>query len=212
MKRVPFIAIEGPIGVGKTSLAKAISSYFSFQLLKEIVDENPFIGKFYTNKEEWGFQTEMFFLCNRYKQLEDLKRHRQPVVADYHIFKSLIFARRSLKTHEFKKFMKIYGILTADMPQPNVIIYLHASLETLLKRIEIRGRAFEKNMQETYLQKLSADYGRFMSRFEAGHPDIPVLKFDCDTLDFIRHEHDLTYMLQEIAQTLQKGVHTHGTS
>src|SRR5690606_33095146 len=140
--RIPFITVEGPIGVGKTSLAKAISEHFEFALLKEIVDENPFLGKFYTNIEEWSFQTEMFFLCNRYKQLEDINQlylqKDKPVVADYHIFKNLIFAERTLKDQQFQKYLQIYEILTSDMPVPNVVIYLHASLDTLLDRKSTR--------------------------------------------------------------------------
>ncbi|KHF27104.1 Deoxyguanosine kinase [Anoxybacillus sp. BCO1] len=116
MSRVPFITVEGPIGVGKTSLAKVVSDYFQYELLKEIVDENPFLGKFYENIEEWSFQTEMFFLCNRYKQLEDVEKkflsNGKPVVADYHIFKNLIFARQTLKGKQYEKYVQIYDILT----------------------------------------------------------------------------------------------------
>ena len=101
MGYTPFITVEGPIGVGKTSLAKAISEQFNFALLKEIVDENPFLGKFYDNIEEWSFQTEMFFLCNRYKQLGDINTHylskNQSVVADYHIFKEFNFCSADIK-------------------------------------------------------------------------------------------------------------------
>lgn len=108
MKSTPFITVEGPIGVGKTSLAKALSNHFQFSLLKEIVDENPFLGKFYNNIEEWSFQTEMFFLCNRYKQLEDIQAkylaQEKSVVADYHIFKNLIFAQRTLKDQQYDKY------------------------------------------------------------------------------------------------------------
>src|SRR6478735_4841406 len=147
MQGTPFISVEGPIGVGKTSLAKEIAQAFQFEILKEIVDENPFLGKFYENIEEWSFQTEMFFLCNRYKQLEDINikylNQRKPVVADYHILKNLIFASRSLKDAQYDKYMQIYRILTQDMPVPNVIVYLTASLETLQKRIAMRGRKFE---------------------------------------------------------------------
>lgn len=101
MTGVPFITVEGPIGVGKTSLAKEISTHMQLHLLKEIVDENPFLGKFYEDIDEWSFQTEMFFLCNRYKQLEDINikylNQRKPVVADYHIFKNLIFCIPHIK-------------------------------------------------------------------------------------------------------------------
>src|SRR3954469_24358732 len=125
----PFITVEGPIGVGKKSLAKAISEQFNFALLKEIVDENPFLGKFYDNIEEWSFQTEMFFLCNRYKQLSDIKTEitigKKSVVADYNIFKNLIFAKRTLDSIEYKKYEEVYSILTKDMPIPNIIVYLH---------------------------------------------------------------------------------------
>ena len=102
---IPFITVEGPIGVGKTSLSKAIADANKFQLLKEIVDENPFLNKFYEDIEEWSFQTEMFFLCNRYKQLSDIQKkyiaNQEPVVADYHIFKNLIFAKRTLPAEEY---------------------------------------------------------------------------------------------------------------
>ncbi|NEY21682.1 deoxynucleoside kinase [Bacillus ginsengihumi] len=216
MEKLPFIAVEGPIGIGKTSLAKAISQQFQFHLLKEIVDENPFLGKFYKNIEEWSFQTEMFFLCNRYKQLEDINRdylqHQLPVVSDYHIFKNIIFAKRNLQEQEYRKYLQIYNILTSDMPQPSLVIYLHASLETLLQRIAKRGREFEKNMSEEYLQQLSADYELFMEQFEQTHPNIPVLQFNGDQLDFVKNKQDLHDIFQKLDQTLQKGVFSNGTS
>ena len=124
---IPFITVEGPIGVGKTSLAKAIANTYQFELLKEIVDENPFLNKFYEDIAEWSFQTEMFFLCNRYKQLSDIEKkylsNDTAVVADYHIFKNLIFAKRSLNEVEYEKYESIYHILTKDMPIPNMVIY-----------------------------------------------------------------------------------------
>src|SRR5690625_5098710 len=126
MAEVPFIAIEGPIGIGKTSLAKKIASHFEFHLLKEIVSENPFLDKFYEDINEWSFQTEMFFLCNRYKQLEDIEndflKNARPVVADYHIAKNMIFARRTLNESQLDKYGQIYEILTKDMPLPNLMI------------------------------------------------------------------------------------------
>ncbi|MBC6972674.1 deoxynucleoside kinase [Bacillus sp. Xin] len=209
MTGVPFITVEGPIGVGKTSLAKEISTHMQLHLLKEIVDENPFLGKFYENIEEWSFQTEMFFLCNRYKQLEDINikylNQRKPVVADYHIFKNLIFASRTLKDTQYDKYMQIYRILTQDMPVPNVIVYLTASLETLQKRIAMRGREFEKNMDPNYLLQLTKDYETAMDAFKKDHPDIPVLKFNGDNMDFMKNSDDLNIILSTLKNTLSKG-------
>jgi deoxyguanosine kinase len=210
MNHTPFITVEGPIGVGKTSLAKAIASHFQYKLLKEIVDENPFLDKFYDDIQEWSFQTEMFFLCNRYKQLEDIQvkyiQNNQPVVADYHIFKNLIFAQRTIQESQFSKYKDIYTILTKDMPRPNMVIYLDASIETLMHRIALRGREFEKNISEKYLMQLSDDYAQFMNEFEAAHPDIPVLRFNGDEMDFILRKSDLDLILTSVSNQLQKGV------
>lgn len=207
---IPFITVEGPIGVGKTSLSKAIAESQNFHLLKEIVDENPFLNKFYTNIEEWSFQTEMFFLCNRYKQLSDTQKEitlkGKPVVADYHIFKNLIFAKRSLNPTEYEKYEAIYHILIKDMPVPNIIVYLHASQETLMKRIALRGRDFEKNMDPAYLKQLAEDYHVFIENFEEIHPEIPVLRFNGDDLDFVQSDKDLAFILQEVDRTIGKGV------
>lgn len=209
----PFITVEGPIGVGKTSLAKAISDAFSYQLLKEIVDENPFLGKFYENIEEWSFQTEMFFLCNRYKQLEDIKsrylNQNTPVVSDYHIFKNMIFAMRTLKTEQFDKYEQIYKILTNDMPKPNVVIYLHASLDTLLERIQMRGREIEKSISPLYLKQLILDYEQFMDEFQRQHPEVPVIRINGDDLDFVKYEDDLNLILSKLKSTLDEGVVSH---
>ncbi|MDA1829749.1 deoxynucleoside kinase [Bacillus cereus group sp. BY25LC] len=208
MTGVPFITVEGPIGVGKTSLAKEISTHMQLHLLKEIVDENPFLGKFYEDIDEWSFQTEMFFLCNRYKQLEDINikylNQRKPVVADYHIFKNVIFASRTLKDSQYDKYMQIYRILTQDMPVPNVIVYLTASLQTLQKRIAMRGREFEKNMDPNYLLQLTKDYETAMDAFKKDHPDIPVLKFNGDDMDFVKNPDDLNVILSALQNTLLK--------
>ena len=205
---IPFITVEGPIGIGKTSLSKAIADVNHIHLLKEIVDENPFLNKFYEDIEEWSFQTEMFFLCNRYKQLSDIQKNyigkSKPVVADYHIFKNLIFAKRTLQPTEFDKYESIYQILTQDMPRPNMVIYLHASLDTLMKRIALRGREFEKMISVDYMEQLSADYHTFIQHFEETHPDIPVLRFNGDELDFVQNENDLKWILDQVDATLQK--------
>ena len=205
---IPFITVEGPIGVGKTSLSKAIAQHYNYHLLKEIVDENPFLGKFYENIDEWSFQTEMFFLCNRYKQLSDINNHiltnQSPVVADYHIFKNLIFAKRTLKASEYDKYEAIYNILTADMPVPNMVIYLHASIDTLMGRIAKRGREFEKMISREYMEQLAADYHEFIGHFEKMHPEIPVIQLNGDELDFVEREDDLSYILQLVEEKLLK--------
>lgn len=208
---VPFITVEGPIGVGKTSLSKAISESLEYHLLKEIVDENPFLGKFYENIEEWSFQTEMFFLCNRYKQLTDIKEHilskNISVVADYNIFKNLIFAKRTLKESEYQKYEAIYNILTEDMPKPNMVIYLHASVDTLMKRIAMRGREFEKMISREYMEQLASDYDAFFEGFIKRHPEIPVIQFNGDELDFVKNGQDLHYIMNIVKEKLEKGVH-----
>ncbi|MCY9545441.1 deoxynucleoside kinase [Lysinibacillus xylanilyticus] len=205
---IPFVTVEGPIGVGKTSLSKELAATFNYHLLKEIVDENPFLNKFYEDIEEWSFQTEMFFLCNRYKQLSDIKKfrlmHDKPVVADYHIFKNLIFAKRTLLSTEYDKYEEIYKILTKDMPVPNVVVYLHASVDTLMKRIAMRGREFEKMISRDYMEQLVADYHSFIEHFEKMHPEIPVIRFNGDQLDFVKNPNDLKYVLQTIKDTLQQ--------
>ena len=205
---VPFVAIEGPIGVGKTSLAKEVAATFNYHLLKEIVDENPFLNKFYEDIEEWSFQTEMFFLCNRYKQLTDIKKLRlaqkTAVASDYHIFKNLIFAKRTLAPTEYDKYEEIYQILTKDMPVPNVVVYLHASVDTLMQRIAKRGREFEKMISREYMEQLVADYHTFTEHFEKLHPEIPVIRFNGDQLDFVKKPQDLQYVLKTIEDTIQQ--------
>ena len=205
---IPFIAVEGPIGVGKTSLTEALAQEFDYVALHEIVDENPFLNKFYENIEEWSFQTEMFFLCNRYKQLGDIQKHtlseNRPVVADYHIFKNLIFAKRTLQEEEYEKYAEIYRILTRDVPMPNIIVYLTASLEKLQERIELRGRTFEQQIDSNYLVQLTEDYAQFMEDFERVHPEVPVLRFDGDAFDFVHSEADRAHIVREVKKVLEE--------
>lgn len=210
MNKAPFIAIEGPIGIGKTSLAKKVSTHFGFHLLNEIVEENPFLDKFYDDIDAWSFQTEMFFLCNRFKQLEDLETkylsQNKPVVADYHIFKNMIFAKRTLPQNKYEKYDQIYQILTEDMPKPNMIIYIYADLDTIMKRIKQRDRELEHNIQREYIKQLAEDYDRYLSAFELQHPETPVIRINGDDLDFIKHQDDLDHILNIIDQQL--GLHT----
>lgn len=207
---IPFIAVEGPIGVGKSTLAKAISDHYQYHLLKEIVSENPFLNQFYQDMDSIAFQTEMFFLCNRYKQIQEIEtkyiNKNIPVVSDYHMFKNLIFANRTLGQADFNKYEQIFHILTEDLPQPNVVIYLHANLDTLLKRIAKRGRAFEKHITPEYLENLSKDYEDHFHKFMEENPDIPVLSIDGDKFDFVQNKEDLQYIFDQLEKLLLKGV------
>ena len=204
----PFIAVEGPIGVGKTSLATKLADHYQYHLLKEIVDENPFLSKFYENIDEWSFQTEMFFLCNRFKQLEDTYERDltkgNAVISDYHIFKNHLFAKQTLKPEHFDKYDRIYNILTDGLPTPNIIIYLHASLPTLMERIKMRGRAMEQSMDPDYLQQLSTDYHQFMKDHQRVYPNVPIIFINGDELDFIRREEDFMRIVDQINEILNQ--------
>src|SRR5699024_10612550 len=206
MAEVPFIAVEGPIGIGKTSLAKKLAVHLNFHLLKEIVEENPFLGKFYDDIDAWSFQTEMFFLCNRLKQLEDietdyLNKHKA-VIADYHIFKNMIFSKRTLQMDKLQKYEHIYPILTADLVMPYMIIYIQHRLYTLLQRIQMCGRDGEQNIQAAYLTQLIKDYETYMQEFEQAHQNIPVIRINGDKCDFIRHQQDLNKIIQNVQYCL----------
>lgn len=206
---VPFIAVEGPIGVGKTTLTTAIAEAFSFERLQEISDENPFLDQFYQDREKWSFQTEMFFLCNRYEQLKQINKQYIsagiPVVADYHIFKNMLFASRTLEAGDFQKYKEIYRILTEGLPMPNVVISLSATLPTLLQRIEKRGRPYETEMDEAYLQQLSADYQAYLPEFEQTYPNVPVLHINGDEIDFVQNKDSLQEILDRVHEIVQKG-------
>jgi deoxyguanosine kinase len=202
MEKSILLTVEGPIGIGKTSLSRELSKAFGLKLFEEIVYENPFLGKFYENISEWSFQLEMFFLCNRYKQLQDIRSkylaNGISVVSDYNIFKNTIFARRTLSEDNLPKYMKIYDILTEDIPQANLVVYLTASVETVMKRIAMRGRDIERNIEVAYIENLIADYEQFMREFALRHPETPVITFRCDDLDFVHRPEDLRYVLGQI--------------
>ncbi|WP_068783758.1 deoxynucleoside kinase [Paenibacillus phocaensis] len=205
-KPCPFIAVEGAIGAGKTTLATMLAGRFDYPLLKEIVDENPFLDKFYQNIEEWAFQLEMFFLCNRYKQLEDTVQNYVsrglPVVSDYHIYKNWIFAQRTLHGDKREKYLQIYHLLTDDLPKPNVIVYIRTELATLLKRIEKRGRSFEQDIDPGYLQQLIEDYETAITQLQAQQPETVVITIDGNALDFVEHPEHFEQIVAKIKEHL----------
>lgn len=197
-----FIAVEGPIGVGKSSLAHKLSQTFNYYEEKEIVNENPFLSDFYEDISKWSFQTEMFFLCNRYKQFQDLEAIPTGIVSDYHIYKNKIFANNTLTPSEFNKFSRIYDILTEDLEMPNVIIFLDADLEILKKRIALRNRSFEHQIEDDYLLNLKRDYNAYYRSLKADGES--VIRIDTTDLDFMKQENDYNYIL-DLVQPLIGG-------
>ncbi|GAF14524.1 deoxyadenosine kinase [Bacillus sp. JCM 19046] len=194
----PFICIEGVIGVGKTTLTKAIAKHFQVDCLLEIVEENPYLEKFYEDMDAWSFQTEMFFLCNRVKQLEDihpLLLQGRPVVSDYHLTKNVLFARRTLQLKKWKQYERIYQILNESLPQASVIIYLKASVDTLMERIQHRGRAFELKIDRDYIAQLASDYDEAMNTLKT---HTTVITIETDHLNVIDNQADLNFIIDQV--------------
>ena len=189
----PFIAIEGPIGVGKSSLAHKLSQTLDFYEEKEIITENPFLSDFYEDISKWSFQTEMFFLCNRYKQIRDIESLNQGIVSDYHIHKNKIFAKNTLDAKEFDKFSRIFDILTEDIEMPNTIIFLDADLDVLKSRIAQRNRSFESHLEDDYLLTLKKDY---LAYYESLKNDgANVIRIDTSQQDFVKNDYDYQNIL-----------------
>lgn len=197
-----FITVEGPIGAGKTSLTYLIAELFSFYQVHEIVEENPYLSRFYDNQDKWAFQTEMYFLTNRYVQLKLLNEKYLDqglnVVADYHIDKNLLFAHSTLNKQDFVKFNNIFNILTQDQRKSDLTIFLTASLDTLKHRINLRGRDFEDEIDDQYLVELIAVYENYIEKMRQKNPDA-VLVINCDDLDFVNKQIDREHVSTLIA-------------
>lgn len=206
MKHAPFIAVEGPIGAGKTTLATMLAGELQLPVIKEIVDENPFLDKFYQNMDDWSFQLEMFFLCNRYKQLEDTVNQYidkgKPVISDYHIYKNLIFGERTLKGTKRDKYREIYHVLTDDLPKPDIILYIRADLDTLLARIAKRGRSFEEEIAPAYLQQLIEDYDAAMASLALSEPSTIIVTIDGNQTDFVKNKEDFAVIAEHLKELM----------
>ncbi|QIH79338.1 deoxynucleoside kinase [Macrococcoides canis] len=189
-----FIAIEGPIGVGKSSLTKKLSATLNLTPIYEIVEENPFLSDFYEDIDKWSFQTEMFFLCNRYKVLTELSNDIS-VVSDYHILKNKVFANNTLNDKEYKMFEEIYDILTREVRKPDVTVFLTADLDVLKQRIQLRNRDFESHIEDDYLLRLTADYRRVYESMKRDHQTILI---DTSDMDFVNNAADYEHIVQQI--------------
>lgn len=189
-----FIAIEGPIGVGKTSLSDILSKKLNARLVLEGAIENPFIHDFYKDMSKYAFQTQMFFLLSRYKQQQDLVQNdlfQQGIVSDYIFAKDRIFANLTLDDNELKLYEQIHAILTGNVLKPDFVIYLQASTDVLLKRIAMRGRKFENQITGDYLAELNQAYNYYFFHYS----ETPLMVINTSEIDFVHRDADLDDLL-----------------
>jgi len=196
------IAIEGPIGVGKTSLVERLAARFEGVKLLEDV-QNPFLDPFYKGRGGAAFQVQIFFLLSRHRQHLDVAQRElftRLIVADYTMAKDRIFARLNLDDEEFTLYDRLYQLLTPQLPSPDLVIYLEGTVETCMKRIRLRGRDFERNMDPDYLRRLKDAYNAHFYRYN----ETPLLVVNTDEIDFVRNSDDFENLVQQISR-LRKG-------
>ncbi|MEP0200611.1 MAG: deoxynucleoside kinase [Halioglobus sp.] len=189
-----YIAIEGPIGVGKTTLAKRMASTFNYQTLLEDAQDNPFLEKFYSNRKQAALATQLFFLFQRAQKIQDLRQADifEPVrVADFLIEKDPLFARVNLDSDEFQLYEKVYQQLTIDAPRPDLVIYLQASTDVLLSRIESRGIHSERSIDHDYLERLNEVYSEFFLYYDGA----PLLIVNASEIDLVNGERDYQHLV-----------------
>jgi len=180
-----YVVIEGVIGVGKTALTKLMGERLSIPTLFEQFEENPFLGNFYRDRERYAFQTEVFFLLNRYRQQQSVVKpavDRGDLVADYLFAKTRLFAEMNLTGDELKLFEEVYEALSKQTEGPDLVVYLQASVDTLMARIFQRDRPIERNMDPAYIERLSHLYEDFFASYSA----TPYIKIETDNLDIVR--------------------------
>lgn len=193
-----YIAIEGNIGAGKTTLVNKIADDFNAKTVLERFADNPFLPKFYEDQMRFAFPLEMSFLADRYQQISDdlaqFDLFKDFIVADYHIFKSLIFAKVTLTEDEYRLYRKLFEIIYKEMKKPDLYIYLYQNTERLLKNIKLRGRDYEQNITTEYLDKINHGYLDYIK----SQPELNVLIIDVSDRDFVRNQHDYTFILEQI--------------
>lgn len=197
-ERYNYIAIEGNIGAGKTSLTNMLSDDFNAKKVLERFAENPFLPKFYNDKERFAFPLEMSFLVDRYRQLSDdlaqFDLFKNIIISDYYIFKSLIFAQITLSEEEYRLYRRIFDIMYSKITKPDLYIYLHQGTDILLQNIKKRGRDYEKNIETTYLQKIHRGYSSFIKT----QPRLNTLIIDISELDFVKKPNDYQFIINTI--------------
>jgi deoxyadenosine/deoxycytidine kinase len=200
-----FIVVEGPIGVGKTSLARRLARSFGSELILEQADENPFLERFYRNPRSAALQTQLFFLFQRTRQLEDIRQHDlfdTVRVADYLLDKDRLFAGLTLDAEEFSLYEQIYARLAIDAPVPDLVVYLQAPIDVLIERIARRGIRYEQQIDRAYLERLQEAYARFFHAYDAS----PLLIVNAAQADFVSNEDDYAQLFDQILR-IRRGRH-----
>ena len=202
-----FIAIEGNIGAGKTTLAKMFENDFGSRLVLEQFTDNPFLPLFYKNPERYAFPVELFFMTERHKQLQETLSQRdlfsQLIVADYFFIKTLLFAKNNLNDEEYRLFQSLFHTLNATFSKPDLLVYLHRSVDDLISNISKRGREFEQEIKPEYLQSLQDAY---FSYFKT-EKEVPILIIDVTGVDFWNDKESYENLVGLISRSYSKGVH-----
>ncbi len=197
MADLRYIAIEGVIGAGKSSLARKLSEKLAANLVIEEFEENPFLEKFYSDRKRFAFQTQMFFLINRYKQQQQLNQQElfsKYIVSDYIFEKDKIFAYLNLSGEELKLYENIFPLLEREIPKPDLVIFLQSSIDRLMQNIKSRGRGFEKNLTRAYLTELSEAYNNFFFKYS----NTPLLIVNTSDIDFVNRSEDFDELYEQI--------------
>lgn len=198
-----YIVIEGPIGVGKTSLTRLLAKEFNARLILEKPEENPFLSQFYRDRKKYAFQTQIFFLLNRFQQQREIAQYdlfNQITLSDYLFAKDRIFASMNLDDHELALYDQIYSLLNGQIPTPDLVIFLQAKPEVLHHRIKSRNTAYEKDVDLEYLKTLTEAYNYYFFHYDQG----PLLVVDTSEIDFVNRKEDFNQLIREIKQ-MKKG-------
>ena len=199
MRNLYYIAIEGPIGVGKTSLAQLLSKELGARLVLEDFEDNPFLPDFYNDPERFGFQTQLFFLLQRYRQQQDLRQvdmFQKLLITDYMFVKDRLFASLNLGYKEMQLYDTVASLLERNIIRPDIVIYLQADTDVLMKNIEKRGRNMEKNVTWEYIDALNQVYTEYFFRYQ----DTPLVIINTNNIDFVENENDLKEVIDYIRQ------------